>query len=175
MAKIANVALTNTFDTWRIRTNQAFHRLSQFTINESSLYSNTLIANVRFISLGPTKLGASSLDTTITNGLLQANGRVRISSNLRVAGNTVFGDTAASQVEFTANTVSISTTLSIDSGTLFINPTTNRIGVGKTNPNTTFDVAGIIRSSTGGFRFPDGGTATAPLYVYDSSGSQVYP
>ena len=45
MAKIANVALTNTFNTWRITTNQVFDRLSQFAINNSSLYANTVTAN----------------------------------------------------------------------------------------------------------------------------------
>jgi hypothetical protein len=175
MAKIANVALTNTFDTWRIRTNQAFHRLSQFAINESSLYANTITANVRFFSLGNSKLGDSSLDTTIINGALTANGYVRMNSNLLVISNTTLGASPSSVVNIGANTLTLSTTLNVDSGTLFINPITNRIGIGKTNPNTTFDVSGIIRSSSGGFRYPDGATTAAPLYVYHANGSQAYP
>jgi hypothetical protein len=88
MAKIANVELSNTFDTWRIRSNQAFNRLSQFTIDESKLYANTVTANVRFVSLGATKLGSSAATTTIVNGILSANGRATIASNLAVTGNT---------------------------------------------------------------------------------------
>ena len=82
MAVLANVALTNTFDTWRLRTNALLTRVNQFTINESAFYANTLTANVRFTSLGSTKLGSSASSKTIVNGLLNANG------NLTVAGNT---------------------------------------------------------------------------------------
>lgn len=82
MAKIANVALTNTFDTWRTRSNQAFDRLSQFAINNSSLYANTLTANVSFTSKGSSTLGDSTSDlTTIT-------GRATVGTNLAVTGNT---------------------------------------------------------------------------------------
>ena len=59
MAKIANVALTNTFDTWRIRSNQAFDRLSQFAINNSSLYANTITANVTLTVSGGLKANNS--------------------------------------------------------------------------------------------------------------------
>jgi len=45
MAAIANVALSNTFDTWRIRSNQVFTRMNQFAIKESALYANTVTAN----------------------------------------------------------------------------------------------------------------------------------
>ena len=75
MAKIANVALTNTFDTWRSRSNEAFDRLSQFAINNSSLYANTLTANSSFTS----------------KGLGTFNGRVTIGTNLNVSGNTTLG------------------------------------------------------------------------------------
>lgn len=85
MAKIANVALTNTFDTWRTRSNEAFDRLSQFAIDNSKLYANTVTANVRFVSIGATRLGTTGSNRTIINGLTSANG------NLNVAGNTVLG------------------------------------------------------------------------------------
>ena len=75
MAVIANVALTNTFDTWRTRTNVGFTRLNAFAINESSLYANTLTANTSFLS----------------KGLGTFNGRVTIGTNLNVSGNTTFG------------------------------------------------------------------------------------
>jgi serine acetyltransferase len=75
MAVIANVALTNTFDTWRTRTNVGFTRLNAFAINESSLYANTLTANTSFLS----------------KGLGTFNGRVTIGTNLNVSGNTTLG------------------------------------------------------------------------------------
>lgn len=85
MAVIANVALTNTFDTWRTRTNVGFTRLNAFAIDESKLYANTLTANVRFVSTGATRLGTTGTNRTIVNGLLSANG------NLNVSGNTTLG------------------------------------------------------------------------------------
>ena len=85
MAVIANVALTNTFDTWRLRTNIGFIRLNAFAIDESKLFANTLTANVRFVSTGATRLGTTGTNRTIVNGLLSGNG------NLNVSGNTTLG------------------------------------------------------------------------------------
>ena len=192
MAKIANVALTNTFDTWRIRSNQSFNRISQFAIDESKLYANTITANVRFVSLGATKLGSSAAATTILNGIVSANGRMSVSANFIVSGNTttnkltvtnsltssgntILGDAAADILTLGGNTVTISAaTLSIDTGLLFLQKNSNRVGVNTLRPNTAFHVNGTVYANTG-YKFPDGATITAPLYVYDSSGTQLYP
>jgi hypothetical protein len=108
MAKIANVALTNTFNTWRTNSNISFDRLSQFAINNSSLYANTITANVAFTSTGlatlsgratvgtnltvsgNTTLGAAGKTITST-GLIGHTGRATISTNLTVSGNTTLG------------------------------------------------------------------------------------
>lgn len=192
MAKIANVALTNTFDTWRIRSNQVFNRISQFAIDESKLYANTITANVRFISLGATKLGSSAATTTILNGIVSANGRMTVSSNFTVSGNTstnkltvtnlltssgntILGDAAADILTLGGNTVSLSSAvLNIDTGLLFLQKNSNRVGVNTLRPNTAFHVNGVVYANTG-YKFPDGATITAPLYVYDSSNTQLYP
>ncbi len=192
MAKIANVALTNTFDTWRIRSNQAFNRISQFAIDESKLYANTITANVRFVSLGATKLGSSAATTTILNGIVAANGRMTVSANFTVSGNTTtnklivtnsltssgnttLGDAAADRLTLGGNTVSLgAAVLNIDTGLLFLQKNSNRIGVNTLNPNSAFHVNGLIYANNG-YKFPDGATTTAPLYVYDSSGTQLYP
>ena len=75
MAKIANVALTDTFNTWRTRSNQTFDRVSQFAINNSSLYANTLTSNTSFTS----------------KGLATLQGRATVGTNLTVSGNTTLG------------------------------------------------------------------------------------
>ena len=80
MAAIANVALTNTFDTWRTRTNTVSTRLNQFAINESSLYANTVTANVSLAASG----------TATVTGLFTASGRATVGTNLTVTGNTTF-------------------------------------------------------------------------------------
>jgi hypothetical protein len=276
MAKIANVALTNTFDTWRIRTNQAFTRLNQFAINESLLYANTITANVRFVSLGANKLGSTAAHLTIINGRLNANGSANVSANFRVFGNTTLGAVGAGEnnanshttlingflsangraVIATNITVSGNTTLGAPAKTisatglvsvtgrqtistnLSVSGNTTLGGAGKTQTttgawthtgtqnistnltvsgNTTLgasaktiaatglvtitgrqtistnlsvsgntstnklvatsnvDATGVIQSTTGGFRYPDGATVVAPIYIYDSSGSQLYP
>lgn len=108
MAKIANVALTDTFNTWRTRTNSVLDRVSQFAINNSSLYANTLTANVSFTSKGlatlqgratvgtnltvsgNTTLGAAG-KTMTTTGAWSHTGTQSISTNLTVTGNTTFG------------------------------------------------------------------------------------
>ncbi|HYM35146.1 MAG TPA: hypothetical protein VET48_07080, partial [Steroidobacteraceae bacterium] len=59
MGLLANIALTNTFDTWRIRTNQLCTRINQFALNESALYANTLTANVKFQMLGTSNTNLS--------------------------------------------------------------------------------------------------------------------
>jgi hypothetical protein len=170
MAKIANVALTNTFDTWRIRSNQSFNRLSQFTINESQLYANTLTANVRFVSLGATKLGNANNDTTIVNGTLNANGQVIVNNNINITGNTTIN-----RLILSGNTVTMSAAvLNIDTGLLFLQRNSNRIGVNTLRPNTAFHVNGVVLANSG-YKYPDGALTTAPLYVYASDGTQLYP
>jgi hypothetical protein len=93
MALLANVALTNTFDTWRLRTNALLTRVNAYTINESSLYANTLTANVRFVSSGATKLGTTGSTRTIVNGLLSANGNLNVAANTTVLGSMGLGTT----------------------------------------------------------------------------------
>ena len=108
MAKIANVALTNTFNTWRTNSNISFDRLSQFAINNSSLYANTITANVAFTS----------------TGLATLSGRATVGTNLTVSGNTTLG--AAGKTITTTGaaahtgTKTISTNLTV-SGNTFLN------------------------------------------------------
>ena len=111
MAQIATVALTDTFDSWRIRTNSTTTRMNQFAINESAFYANTITANVAFVAAGTTLLSNTitfagsataqknltvSGNTTLgaagkqigTTGLLAHTGRATISTNLAITGNT---------------------------------------------------------------------------------------
>jgi hypothetical protein len=126
MAVIANVALTNTFDTWRTRTNVGFTRINQFAINESSLYANTLTSNVAFTAKG----------TATVTGLLTASGRATVGTNLTVSGNTTFG--AAGKVSNTTGwfgvlgRATVSTNLFVGGNTIFsgLVSTTGRATIG---------------------------------------------
>jgi len=180
MAKIANVALTNTFDTWRSRSNEAFDRLSQFAINNSSLYANTLTANSSFTS----------------KGLGTFNGRVTIGTNLNVSGNTTLGGAsktitmggAASTLTIggaghTTNTTgwfgvagraSISTNLFVGGNTTFgtnilgLVNITGRAAIGTNltvSGNTTIGAAGKVANTTGWFGVNGRASISTNLFV----------
>lgn len=85
MAKIANVASTDTFNTWRVRSNESFDRLSQFAINNSSLYANTITANVSLI------IGGS----ITANGSTGSNNKALMSNGSAVYWGTVTTDIGA--------------------------------------------------------------------------------
>lgn len=87
MAAIANVALSNTFDTWRIRHNQITWRMNQFATNESKWYANTIQANNVLKGLGNTVLGVAGKRHVI-NGRLSANGYIDGVVNVTASGNT---------------------------------------------------------------------------------------
>ena len=144
MAKIANVALTNTFNTWRTNSNIAFDRLSQFAINNSSLYANTITANNVLRATGNTVLGDAT-KRTIVNGLLSANGRATVSTNLTVSGNTTLG---------AAGKTITSTGILAHTGNLTVsgNTSTNKATVTSSltvSGNTTLGAAGKTITSTG--------------------------
>ena len=136
MAKIANVALTNTFDTWRSRSNEAFDRLSQFAINNSSLYANTLTSNTAFTAKG----------TATVTGLLTASGRATVGTNLTVSGNTTLG--AASKTITTTGAWSHTGTKTISTN-LTVSGNTTLGAAGKTaNVSGWFGVTGRATVST---------------------------
>ena len=51
--------------------------------------------------------------------------------------------------KITGNSFNTSANTNIDNGTLFVNPTTNRVGVAITNPLSEFHVEGQVRTSSG--------------------------
>ena len=74
MAAVANVQLTDTFNTWRVRSNQIFTRLNQFAINESSIDANTITANTHLL----VRSGASNTDIK--------SDRMRVTANTIITG-----------------------------------------------------------------------------------------
>ena len=107
MGLIANVALTNTFDTWRTRTNQTATRINQFAINESSLYANTVTANVAFMSkraavFGTTiRYGGITLANTVTGtGSLVLSVAPTFTGHPTIEGVTPTGATGTGKLVF---------------------------------------------------------------------------
>jgi hypothetical protein len=118
MAALANVALTNTFDTWRLRTNALLARVNQFAIDETSLYATTLTANSSFRVKG----------TSVLQGGVTMHRSLIVNNNITVSGNTTLGGA--------------SKTLTIGGSGATVNAT-GWFGVtGRASVSTNLDVAG---------------------------------
>jgi hypothetical protein len=165
MAVIANVALTNTFDTWRTRTNVGFTRLNAFTINESSLYANTLTSNVAFTAKG----------TATVTGLFTASGRATVGTNLNVSGNTTLGGSSktltiggsGATVNATGwfgitGRASVSTNLHVAGNTSVM----SRLGVGTAVPAFKVEVVG---GTNDGIHIKDAASATVYGGIFTQS------
>jgi hypothetical protein len=50
--------------------------------------------------------------------------------------------------------------LIVDTNTLYVDATGNRVGIGRTPTTNALEVAGTIESTSGGFKFPDATTQT---------------
>lgn len=71
-----------------------------------------------------------------------------ISGNLTVTGNTTLGDASGDTLTITGNAVSTPNGLNIDSNTLVVDATNNRVGVVTASPTVALDVTGDIKSSS---------------------------
>lgn len=179
MALLANVALTNTFDTWRTRTNQLVTRINQFAIDESKLYANTITANVRFVSAGSTRLGTTGSNRTIINGLLSANGNLNVAGNttisgiLNVNGGINLGDATTDLLTITGR-ASVGTNLTVSGNTTIgasgkVANVTGWFGVlGRQSISTNLFVGGNveIRSASSRVFLPAAGSATNPSLTF---------
>ena len=99
MAAIANVALSDSFNTQRVKLNRSLVRLNNFANNESQVTANTVLANVVFTSSGNTNITGGSLlvtANTFHSGTLELSGLTATTSN-SVAGaiNEVSDNTIA--------------------------------------------------------------------------------
>jgi len=68
MPQLANVALTDTFDTWRTRTNQSLVQAAQIETNAIGAYDKANAANVLAFNAGATITGANNYMTATVAG-----------------------------------------------------------------------------------------------------------
>jgi len=93
------------------------------------------------------KIGLSSGTSVDVVGTLDVTGAATLDSTLTVAGTTTLNGTAnlngnTNLGNATSDTIAVTGVLNVDSGTLYVDPTNNRVGVNKTNPAQALDVVG---------------------------------
>ena len=93
MAAIANVALSDSFNTQRVKLNRSLVRLNNFAQNESQITANTVLANVAFTAAGTltssgTTTTLSSTNTNISGGSLLVSSNTYVTGTLEINGLT---------------------------------------------------------------------------------------
>ena len=121
-----------------------------FTINATNVgIPNNLNfdSNTLFVDAANNRVGVGTAAPTYK---FDVNGSIHTNSSLVVDGNTTLGNASTDEVTFNAATLAVPNSLSIDSGTLFIDAVNNRVGVNKTNPTVDFDINGQLYVSGAG-------------------------
>jgi hypothetical protein len=123
---------------------------------------------------------------TVTSGNLSVGGNTTLTGNLTANGNTTLGNA-------TSDTIAVTGILNVDSGTLYVNPTDNRVGINDSTPSEALDVTGnalisgtlgvtgnvitsIVKASgSGGLTIDsNGGTDVALFGAGGGSGTTLY-
>lgn len=102
------------------------------------------------------------------------NGTTLGASGLSIAGNTVLGLNSGSTVSIVGTAVAAPNNLNFGSNTLYLDTGTKQVGIGTTSITHTLTVAGAVKSTTGGFVFPDGSTQTTAAGSGGASGATGY-
>ena len=88
-------------------------------------------------------LGLSSGTTVDIPGTLDVTGATTLDSTLTVAGTTTLnGNNNLGNAS--GDTTAITGILNVDSGTLYVDPTTNKVGINDTTPSVELDVNGSV-------------------------------
>jgi hypothetical protein len=118
MAAIANVALSDTFNTQRVKLNRGLVRLNNFANNESQLTANVIFANVAITASGNltssgTRTLLSSVNTNITGGSLLISSNTYVTGTLELNGltATTSNSVAGAITEVSDNTIAFSIAL----------------------------------------------------------------
>jgi hypothetical protein len=114
--------------------------------------------------------GATKLDSTLeVDGATQLDGSLTVAGNVTLNGNTNIGNE-------TSDTTVVTGVLNVDSGTLYVNPTDNRVGVNTATPTVALDVVGsaaISGTLTAGTFAPTDLTVDTNLIITNSTDNRV--
>lgn len=95
-------------------------------------------------------------------------------AGLNVTGSTVLGDAAGDTMTLNGTAIAIPNTVNLGSNTLFLQPTGTKAGIGTATLGAEMlTVAGVVYSTAGGFKFPDGTTQTSASAAVAGSDTQV--
>lgn len=93
-------------------------------------------------------VGNSSISGNETvGGTLDVTGNVTLTADLNVNGNTTIGNASGDTTTINGTAVSVPNGLNIDSNTLVIDSTNDRVGIKTASPTVELDVTGAILSS----------------------------
>jgi hypothetical protein len=127
-----------------------------------------------FVGLGtstPQAIMHVAQDSSYTSDLASA---IIVSNKTNTNKRMMFGYDASIDASYIQSTFS-----GVDVRSLLFNPSGGNVGIGTTVAGQKLTVAGVIQSTTGGFRFPDGSTMTsatnntAPTSYTSSTTDQV--
>lgn len=173
---------STTNDTWSLVTGEDNNLYMGYATNASAadaaadftIYPLVLTATNR-VGIGTASPG-TKVDISLAN-----NDFLRIIESGSATPNRVFlGDlTNAGYLDLRGSDGNVRTLLNAGQ-TSYINSSGGNVGIGTSTPSYKLDVAGEIRSSTGGFRFPDGTVQTTAASggggssQWTTSGSNIY-
>ena len=100
MAQVANVALSDTFDTWRIRSNQSFTNLFEINPSANTLSANSINVGGTFVANSThVRITAANTSTNKNSTFAGANtnikgGTLLITSNTNINATLLINGTA---------------------------------------------------------------------------------
>ena len=97
MAKLSTIALSDTFGTWLTGANESYGRINQFAVNESSLYANTISANVALQTNTIRQRVAGAVSINANTNVIGTFANV-VSTNTNILGGSLL---VSSNVNFT--------------------------------------------------------------------------
>ena len=89
--------------------------------------------------------GSTAFNTT---GAITTTAGLTVGGASNLNGDVTVGDTGADVLTLNTLAVYIPNNLNIDTNTLYINSSTNRVGIGTATPSTALDVSGTVTATT---------------------------
>jgi len=130
----------------------------------------TATGMVASINAPPAAAGSTSQVQYNSSGILAGSANMTFDgttltvTGLNNSGNTVLGDASGDTITINANSASIPNTLNIGSNTLYLSSAGAQVGIGTTTVGSDkLTVAGTVKSTSGGFVYPDGTTQTTAV------------